>query len=337
MIKFNNIISKLAIVANFLLLSLLFSCSSINKNTSGLPLVMLGKVDFKGDSTSLNIQKYDAALNLALKISGKYSYFGISQIQQFLKENPEYSNSKISDIAKQNDVDYLAISQVNTLKHIIRTNIALNSISDDFQSQNGIGYDEVNYIDSKSGELVYDTSLLNSLMRALSSATKDSLLYVKKDLDINIKPVPTLVIGSIAFLDNSDAEDEWNLYLDKEISSYSAVETIYDIIKYSNDYVVYDTETRDTVYNLFGFHIVENYSQPSNHEIKALYQMAIDYYVAGSLVKSDDGAELMLGIYLITNDGLKAVKVEKENFTDDSRMVFLEHINRATKRLFNLP
>jgi hypothetical protein len=55
------------------------------------------------------------------------------------------------------------------------------------------------------------------------------------------------------------------------------------------------------------------------------------------LVKSDDGAELMLGIYLITNDGLKAVKVEKENFTDDSRMVFLEHINRATKRLFNLP
>lgn len=315
----------------------MISCSSVSIDKSDFPLIMLGRADFKGDSTSLNIQKLDAALNLALKISGKYNYFGLNQIQQFLNDNPDYANSKINELASKIGADYVAVAQVNTLLHIMRTNISLNNLDNVEKSISGAGYEVVNYYDANANELIYDTALLNSLMRALSTATKDSTLFAKDTIGINIKPIPTLAIGSIAFISDKEITDEWKIYLDKEVNSYAAVETIYDMIKYSKDYVVFDTETRDTVYKLFGFHIVENYNQPSTHEIKVLYQMAIDYYVTGSLNISDSGAELVLGIYSITNEGLKPIKIEKENFVDDSRMVLLEHVSRATKRLFNQP
>ncbi len=334
---FNKISFRMVFVAILAISSMMISCSSVSNNKSDLPLIMLGRADFKGDSTSLNIQKFDAALNLALKISGKYNYFGLNQIQQFIGDNPDYANSKINEIAEKIGADYVAVAQVNTLLHIMRTNISLNRLDNIEKSVSGAGYEVVNYYDANNNGLIYDTSLLNSLMRALSTATNDSTLFAKDTIGISIKPVPTLAIGTIAFISDKEISDDWKIYLEKEVNSYAAVETIYDIIKYSKSYVVYDIETRDTVYKLFGFHIVENYTQPSTHEIKALYQMAVDYYVAGSLNMSDSGAELVLGIYSITKEGLKPIKTEKESFVDDSRMVLLEHIIRATKRLFDQP
>ena len=332
--RFNNL--NRTNIVSLILMTFLFlsSCSGVSNKSKDKPAILFGKVDFRGDSTSLNNKKFDAALALALRLSGKYDYYGSSHLQKVFEEKPDLSQKKIGDIAKNLNADYIAIATVNVLKHIIRTQITLSKPNSSDKPLTGIGYDVINFIDANSGEMVYDPALLKSLQRALSSATNDSNMFVNKQLGINVKPLPTLVVGSIAF--TGEDQYDWKLYLDKVVSSFAGIETIYDLIKYSDDYVIYDTDTRDTVYKLFNFHIVENYSHPSNHEIRALYQMAVDYYIAGSLDKTKDGANLTIGLYAITADGLKLIKSEKESFNDDSRMVFLEYVSRATKRLFDI-
>jgi len=329
--NFNIILIALFISLAFVLLS---SCSGVSNKSKDKPVIMFGKVDFRGDSTSLNSRKFDAAIALALRLSGKYDYYGTSYLQKVVEENPDLAKKNIAVLAENLNADYIAIAQVNVLKHIIRTQITLSKPNSSEKPLTGIGYDVINFIDANSGELVYDPALLKSLQRAISTAANDSNLFVNNSLGINVKPLPTLVVGSIAF--TGEDQYDWKLYLDKVVSSFAAMETIYDLIKYSDDYVIYDTETRDTVYKLFNFHIVENYSHPSNHEIRALYQMAVDYYIAGSLDKTKEGANLTLGLYAVTADGLKLIKSEKESFNDDSRMVFLEQVSRATRRLFNI-
>ena len=64
--------------------------------------------------------------------------------------------------------------------------------------------------------------------------------------------------------------------------------------------------------------------------------MAVDYYVAGSITRTAEGADLTVSLYSIEKDGLILLKSENEKFTDDSRMVFLEHVGRAARRLFGL-
>ncbi|MBX3044460.1 MAG: hypothetical protein KIT33_11060 [Candidatus Kapabacteria bacterium] len=311
---------------------MIISCSSTKSKEK--PVVLYGKVEFNGDPTPLNPQKFDAAMSILMKLSNRYNYISLNYLINKSLDNPEYANKKVNEIAQEYDADYIAIAQVNILKHIIRSQITLKSTDKSKPDLIGSGFDNLKYTDASTGDLIYDPALLRSLQRAYASAIADSNHFVIDSLKLNVKPLPTLVIGPIAF--SGENQDDWKLYLDKVVSSYAAVETVFDILKFSNNYVVYDTETRDSVYKIFGFHIAENYSPPTMHEIKALYQMAVDYYVSGNLHKTDKGAELSLSLYSITQEGLLPLKTEEQFFDDDSRMVFLEHIIRAAVKLFNI-
>ena len=318
----------------FLVISVFFnSCAGTTKSVKDKPVIIFGRVDIKGDTVGINPRKFDAALALSIKLSKKFDYISLDKSQELLGGDSS-RQIKITEIADEAGADYIATAQVNTLKNIIRTQIVLSNVNEPEKRFTGAGYSAVNYIDAGSGEKVYDPSLLSSLQRALAVALNDSNMFVNPEMGINVRPLPTLVIGSIAFL--GESKNEWDLYTDKVVASYAAVETIFEAAKKSTDYVFYDTDTRDSVYKIFGFNIVENYSPPSIHEIRALYQMAVDYYVAGSITRTAEGADLTVSLYSIEKDGLILLKSENEKFTDDSRMVFLEHVGRAARRLFGL-
>lgn len=326
--------NKVVLLLFTLLLLVFVSCSSTRSSKEQKLKIIFGKVDFKPESEYLNSQKFDAALSLALKIKNNYEYIGIKDIQKAIQEKPEFAKLTMNQLAKKLDADYIAIAKVNTLQHILRTEIILNSPDSKEHQLKGTGYEVLNFIDASSGNLIYDPALLKSLKRSLAVAFNDSSMFVIDSLKLNVKPLPTLVIGSIEFA--GENQYDWKLFSDKVISSYAGVETIYDVIKHTQDYVVYDIETRDTIYKLFNFHIVENYSAPSSHEIQALYRIEIDYYIAGKLTKNENTAELTISLYKIKNDKLEEIKSETEKFNDDSRMVFLEHVIRATSRLFDV-
>ncbi|MFA5511010.1 MAG: hypothetical protein WC313_01055 [Candidatus Kapaibacterium sp.] len=302
--------------------------------SNDIPSILIGRVDVHGDSTDIDLRKFDSAMELALKLSGKYKYIGLHELRIMTAEDASLAEKEAGELAEICGASYVALAQINVVKHLLRVSLNLIPIEDSLKQISGLGYSTVNYADRQTGKILYDPALLLSVKRALADGLGDSLLFVKPELGLNVKPLPTLVIGSIAF--EGDNQDGWELYDDREVSSFAAVETIFDKIKNENLFVIFDTETRDTLYKNFGFHIIENHIEPSVSEVKMLYQLAVDYYVSGKLVKNENRADLQLGLYQVTRNGLYEVKIVSEHFSDDSRMVFLEHISRACIELFNL-
>jgi hypothetical protein len=299
-------------------------------NSTDKKVLLLGKVDYKGSSEELNIQKFDAALNIASKTSGKYISLPFTIWDTLAKQHPDIKSPV--ELAEEADADYIVFAKINVLKNIMRTQIVLTDVNDESKKMSGVGYSSIKYIESGSGKPVYDPSLLESLQRAMAIASGDSNMFVKSEIGINIKPLPTLVIGPINF-SRSEYSENWEIFQNKEVNSYAGIETIFDVYKTAQKYIVYDSETRDSVYRLFGFNIVENYSPPSNSEVKALYNLEVDYFIAGNIEFFEDTADIDLFLYLVENGSLKLVKSAKEHFVDDSRMVLLEHISRASKKL----
>lgn len=327
--------TKISVFFLFFTMLAFISCAGVNKsNKKEYANIMLGNVEIKGETEQLNGVKFSAAMNLACKLSAKYNYIPTSVRDSLIKNSNVNVENSILDLAEKADADYITFAQVNTLKNIIRTQITLVETQNPDNKKTGIGYSEIKYISADSGELLYDPALLKSLQRAMADCVNDSNLFVNSSIGLNVKPLPTLVIGSIAY--KNESQNEWNLYLDKEIGSFSGVETIFDVIKNTEEYVLYDTETRDSAFKIFGFHIIENYSAPSSSELQTLYKLAVDYYVSGKLILKDESAELEIALYKIEKNGLNLIRKENEFFEDDSRMVFLEYLIRATKRLFNI-
>lgn len=308
------------------------SCSSVNtiqKTKKSVALVKSDIRDVSGDK--VNIMKVDAALNLSYKIIQGYDYYSLAKWDSLIKANPNEKN--VLSLAKEDGIDYLIYSQINVLNNLVRHQINIVDVNDQNKVNNGIGYSNIKYIDSESGTLVYDPAIMQSTQRALAVAYNDSLLFVKSEIGMNVKPLPTLVIGSINFENKS--EKDWEIFLDKEIASYACVETIFDNLKNEGQFVIYDTDTRDSAYKKYGFHIIENHTSYSLHELKVLYNLGVDYFISGHLLISDDSAELTLIFSSVEKDKVKTIREVKESFVDDSRMVLLEHTSRAIKKLFD--
>lgn len=314
--KFNLILLVFAALA--------VSCTGVSSKKKENPVIIFGRVDISGDS-ALTIFKFDAAMSLSAKLTGKFDYISLKEVQELTKNRVEL---KINELAEETGAEFILTAKVNNLKNIIRTNLTFIN-TENSAALSGTGYSDIHYINAETGSLVYDPSLLTSVQRAFAAAFKDSLMFVDSQKGINVKPLPTMVIGSAAFTGDND----WVLWEDKVINSYSAVETMYEAAIKSGSYVVYDTETRDSVYNIFGYHIVENYSPPNIHEINTLYKLEVDYYLAAELVKTEKEAEITISLYQIERNGLKLIKSEKTSFIEDDKAVFLKKISIAANKI----
>ncbi len=330
--KFNK-----KLIYNLLLIVLfnfvLSACKSISSDNDNKIKLLIGKVDFKSSNDELNIQKFDVAMNLLIKATNQYKLFPYSYWDTLAKQNPNIKSPL--KLAKKADIDYLVFANVNILHKIMRTQVVLTSVNDENQKSIGTGYSAIKYIESETGKFVFDPPLLESLQRAMAVALKDSNLFIRPDIGMEVKPVPTLVIGPIDFK-NNEFSDNWELVKNKEVNSYSAIETIFDVYKTNKNYVVYDSETRDSIYKIYGFNIVDNHTHSTSSEIKALYNLEVDYFIEGRLDLLENSAELELSLYSIDKNNLIKINSVKEEFDDDSRMVFLEFVTRAAKKLMEL-
>jgi hypothetical protein len=195
----------------------------------------------------------------------------------------------------------------------------------------GVGYASLRYKRMKDEKMLYDPELLTATMRAFAVVQNDSSLF--KNSDSNwVKPVPTLMIGGINYI-NSNELPAWDIFLHKEVSSYDAVETIFDEIRLSNDFAVYDIQTRDSVYALFNLVEIENYMSPTASEIKSLSKMEVGYYITGNLERSEIGALLDLYLCQITKSHLEIIKKKTLVVKEDSEKEFREIIRKAARAI----
>ncbi len=271
--------------------------------------------------------KIDLALDFAFRLLDNSVYINIRQRDSVVNSLYESGRStQVLHVAKELGAQKLLFTRVNVIENIIRTDLSIIDTSDTTSKSEGFGYALVSHFDAATGDKVYDPALLTSILRALAIALNDSLLFADKAKGFEIYPASTLVIGGI-FYAQDGTQSDWDLFKNHVVSSFTAVESIFESIYKHKQYVVYDMTSRDSVYALFRLYGVENYTAPSQYELSILEQVGVDYFVTGSIERIEQGAKVRLGLYAIRRGSLAFIK-ERDGILDADNMEKYQNLIR---------
>lgn len=313
------------------------SCSSTKETISNRLLIAKTTVGRAINSEDLHASKFYAAAALTCKLSGKYELLDQSYTDSLANLfKIKDKNASTLNIAKSANASEILFIKSDRIKNILRTEVVTVNTNDTNKVSRGHGYSALRHRSEKTNQLIYDTALLSSFQRAFAVAEKDSFMFDSLQNGFRIKPVPTVSITGIEFINNSSVR-AWDIFSDKLITSFAAVESVFDSIKYTYNYVVIDTETRDSIYNIFGLFIPENYNPPNKNEIDALKKFDIDFFITGKTIRTENGANLSLSLISIDpkTEKLNIIKTEEESIFEDSKSAFYGAFGRLGKKLID--
>lgn len=319
---------KAIIVLLFLFVQLTYSQNSPNAEKPRT--FFIAKVDIGIFAQDIKPVKLDAAMNFtSLATRGKYQYIPFVYLDSVYKDALRKQDTLTSmELAAKVNADFYVFVRVNKLQNILRVDMSAIDVADTNKKKFGVGYASIRYRKLTDQQQLYDPALLDAFMRAFAVTTGDSTLFVIND-SVSIKPVPTLVIGGINYV-NDETQKKWEIFQTKEISSYDAVINIFDEIKDTPDFVVYDIETRDTLYSLFNLLIVENYKSSTTTELKTLYNMDVNYFITGILTRDKVGAILDLYFCRILPKGKLAILDKSTGVVSEDTIVEFKKVVRET-------
>lgn len=318
----------------FFLLVILTGCSSkIEKKNLMLGNFIAGRNLTKED---ISEEKADAALSLASKLTGKYNFIEKIERDSFAQSFYDKGEKPILlDVAKAAKVDEIAFMRVDRFVNMLRVELQLVDVADTANRQVGEGFCQLNYREAETNRTLFDPSLLTATQRALADAKKDPDLYSKQIGNLKVKPAPTLVLTGIDFSLPIGLRP-WNLYDTRVISSFSALTAIFAEAKNASNFVVYDIETRDSIYSLFNLYVVENYNLPTIHEIDALRKFKVDYIITGSYEQLPEAAELSLTLYKINPENVEKIKTVTDILNEDKQEEMNKIFAQLTKKLLEI-
>ena len=327
--------TALVIIAAFTLICSLAYSADKPKNTKPAPKrFFVAKTDFGALARDIKAIKIDASLNFAAKASmGKYEYVPFAALDSIFEQTKSKGDTLTSlTLSKKLNADFFVFVRVNRIENMLRIDISRINARDTSQRHFGTGYASVRYRKLTNEKPMYDPAILTAIMRAFAVASGDSSLFVIDD-SVKVKPVPTLVIGGINYKDDEKLKS-WEVFTHKEISSYDAVENIFDEIKDNDNFAIYDIQTRDSVFSLFNLLLIENYLGPSPNELKILSQMDVDYYITGSLTHTESGGLIDLFLCRIGKNGyLEVLGKETGLVMEDSIKEFNKTIRQTISGL----
>ncbi|HPP38813.1 MAG TPA: hypothetical protein PK498_00785, partial [Candidatus Kapabacteria bacterium] len=111
---------------------------------------------------------------------------------------------------------------------------------------------------------------------------------------------------------------------------------IFEVAKNSRDFVVYDLETRDSLYSLFKLYVVENYNLPTLNEIDALRKFKVGYFIAGSYEQLPEAAEISLTLYKINENDVEKIKTVADILNEDKLEEMDKLVAKLAKKLLNI-
>jgi len=329
---------KNIIVLSFILVLLLTGSKSLLSQTEEpAKRFFVGKTAQGVNAESIKPNKIDAALYFTAQATfGKYQYIPFHVLDSVFSASMKQNDTLTSlSLGRKLQSDFFVYILVNKLENMLRVDIETVNVNDTNQRSYGVGYAPIRFRKLTNQEQLTDPALLNAVMRAFAVAVSDSLLFVINDT-ISVKPVPTLVIGGIGYRNNEELP-QWEIFLQKEISSYDAIENLFDEIKNTENFALFDIQTRDSLYALFNLMFVENHRPSTNTELKALQSMDVHFFITGSLQRIDEGAILDLYFCRILNDG-KLEILEKESgllqkdTTEDYKLLLRKTISSIMSR-----
>ena len=323
---------KLLLLVLFLFISTQLTFSQTDTKSFTPKKFFIAKMDFGIFAKDIKPVKIDAAMNFtAMASRGKYYYIPFTYLdsvyQHALKKHDTLTSMQL---AKETYADFYVFVRVNKLQNILRVDMSAINIKDTNDKKFGLGYAAIRYRKLTDRKQMIDPALSTAMMRAFAQTMGNDSLFVFND-SISVKPVPTLVIGGINYIDD-EAQKKWEIFLTKEISSYDAVINIFDEIKDSPDFVVYDIETRDSLYSFFNMLVVENYKSSTTTELKTLFNMDVGYFITGILTRDENGAILDLNFCRILKDGKLAILEKATNLVKEDSIAEFKSVIRKTVR-----
>ena len=296
---------------------------SLQANTSK---ILIGNVSQGTGADSISIHKIYTATKLAVDMTN--SYIAISDsIRKQLAENT--ANISTDSLAKTSGANCYMSSSVEVFHGILRANISIVDTKTKTE-KNGFGYAALRYV--KDGNKIYDVAMLEALQRAMMNVTNDTSLYAHQPKEYKTKPAKSLVVGGFMF-DDSNSPLIWKIFNNKSVMSYFASETIYQAAKESNDYVVYDLNTRDSMYAAFNLFLMENFTPPSNTELTILNTFAVEQYIFGSIKRVKSHAQVKIVLTELKDGNLTIISTEEARLEDDYKEDFEKLIKTMTNKV----
>lgn len=297
--------------------------------------LLIGNIKLGQKAEIIKATKVEAALNLAAGLSGKYVL-----IPTILRDSVAVLLSKdgvkpqINILSDTLGADKIVFVLVSRIENMLRVELNLVDAKNTSDRNLGEGFASIHYMFSDSVLLV-DLALLQAVQRAFAVAVKDSNLYANCEESFRVFPAPTLIIGGLDYKENPSYFPKWDLFDRPIVSSYDAVESIFEQAKESSKYVVYDIATRDTIYALFNLYIIENHKPPSYLEIEVLDNFLVRRYITGTFTQQKNSADIELVLYEIIGGKLKPIKSEKGIIQKDDLMEFRRVLKDLTKKLLD--
>lgn len=285
---------------------------------------------------SLELKRSEAleAIDYSMRLGGKHALVSADEISAATKkiENTPMMDPGPINVALETGSEKLLFAGVNRFKNVLRVDIALVDVADTTQRQTGYGYALLNFRQFDTDAPVIMPSLVRAIQRAYAAAVDSSIYENVENTEYRIFPAAPTVIAGLNYVDD-DTLETWDIFTKKIISSYDAVEVIFEQVAKHKDYFVYDTDTRDSVYALFGYYVVENYNSPTHAEIDALRKFNVEYVITGDLRRIESGAELKLYLIKINENSVEILKEDKTIVLHDNQEEFRLSLSFLTNKL----
>lgn len=325
----------------FLNLALLFSVNGFAKEKDNqIKRIFLANVEYGRGVTKEDaaLSKFDAALSITANLSGKYSTMSIisrDSVADYIQKSGDSPTALA--IAKNVNADGLVFVRVDRLKNVLRIELSLVDKDNPKNKKVGEGYAFLNFKNIEKGTELYDPSIMTAMQRAFAVAIKDSMIFDTISGAFGVKPVPTVAICGIGYPENETRTQANSIFFNRTIGSFAAAESIFDMARRSRDYMVYDIETRDTIYTFFRLFSVENCNYPTFREIDALKKFGIKYIITGFVSKDKDSIALELRLSELRETEVKQISSVKSMLYNDDQKEYENKITTLTKELLKIP
>ncbi len=298
--------------------------------------IMIANAEYSKTLKHLSPYKFEAALDITCRLSGNYNLISAKirdSVSVFLAQSG--AEPTALEVANNLRSDGIIFSNLNVIGNMLRVDLMMVETNSNKNKYKAFGYGSVSIRNSKDDSMIYDPAILAATQRAFAALMKDSLMFDKSDDVRKVYPARSLIIGGLFYITDKE-QKEWDLFSNKELSSYDACETIFRSALPSKKYIAYDIETRDTIYSLFGLKTVENFNPVSAYELKALTHFDVESFITGTFKKVAEGVEIELVLYDIVKGNLVQLKAEKGLLRNDSIIEYRKVLQELTAKILDL-
>lgn len=270
----------------------------------------------------------DAALNLIAQEQPMFELATLRQRNDAIQEiEAQGGNPTAATIATHLKVDRLLFINIMRLENMLRVAVTMTKAPAYKQKDEGVGYALIPYRNERTGKRIYDTALLEALQRAVAQAVGNPSLFG------TVRPAPTLVVGGIHFKDMG-IKPVWQLFENKIPVSYEMVLNVFHAVKNTPNYVVYDIDSRDSIYALRNLYMVENYQAPTPMEMGILEQFEVEYIISGAFVRNTkNDATLTLQLGQLRKGVYNEVASERASVQADTKEELMKVVRETAAKL----